>query len=68
LKNIWYLNLGGVLIGKKNIVVDDEVDIVNMLKDYFEIDGYEVMTEQRGMGAVKKQKINLISYCLISIC
>lgn len=38
----------------KILVVDDEIDIVNLLKDYFELNGYEVMTATGGLDAVRK--------------
>ena len=37
----------------KILIVDDETDIVNMLRDYFELNGYEVMTAGGGKEAVK---------------
>lgn len=36
------------------LVVDDEIDIVTMLKDYFEWNGYDVLTAVTGLEAVKK--------------
>ena len=36
------------------LIVDDEADIVDMLKDYFEYNGYDVRTAYSGMEAVKK--------------
>lgn len=36
------------------LIVDDEPDIVNMLKDYFEINGYRVLTAFNGTEALKK--------------
>lgn len=36
------------------LVADDEADIVDMLKDYFEYNGYEVLTAGNGLEAVKK--------------
>ncbi len=39
---------------EKILVVDDEVDILNMLKDYFEMNSYEVITAAGGIEAVKK--------------
>lgn len=36
------------------LVVDDEIDIVTMLKDYFEYNGYDVLTAVNGMEAIKK--------------
>ncbi len=38
----------------KILVVDDETDIVSMLKDYFEYNGYDVMTAAGGAEAIKK--------------
>ena len=38
----------------KLLVVDDEEDIVSMLRDYFEINGYDVMTALSGVEAIKK--------------
>ncbi|GAB6087587.1 response regulator transcription factor [Alkaliphilus crotonatoxidans] len=40
-------------MGKRILIVDDEIDIVNMLKDYFQLNGYEVMTALDGKGAIK---------------
>ena len=37
---------------QKILIVDDETDIVNMLRDYFELDGYEVLTAAGGKAAV----------------
>lgn len=38
----------------KILIVDDERDIVSMLKDYFAFQGYDVMTASSGLEAVKK--------------
>lgn len=38
----------------KILIVDDETDIVSMLKDYFEYNGYDVMTAVCGLEAIKK--------------
>lgn len=38
----------------KILIVDDEPDIVSMLKDYFEYNGYDVTTAVNGQEAVKK--------------
>lgn len=35
------------------LIVDDEADIVSMLRDYFEINGYEVLTASGGQEALK---------------
>lgn len=36
------------------LIVDDEIDIVNLLKDYFALNGYEVLTATSGQEALKK--------------
>jgi len=36
------------------LVADDEPDVVSLLKDYFEINGYEVITAKNGKSAVEK--------------
>jgi len=41
---------------EKILIVDDEIDIVNMLKDYFELNGYEVITATGGMEAIRKSE------------
>lgn len=38
----------------KILLVDDEADIVNLLRDYFEINGYEVLTALNGTDALKQ--------------
>lgn len=38
----------------KILIVDDEVDIVSMLKDYFEFNGYDTLTAFDGLEAIKK--------------
>ena len=40
------------------LVADDESDVVSLLKDYFEINGYFVMTAYSGEEAVKKSSQN----------
>ena len=42
----------------KILVVDDEVDIVDMLKDYFKINDYQVLTAYDGEEAIEKLKFN----------
>ncbi len=46
----------------KLLIVDDEPDIVNLLKDFFEMHGYSVMTAKNGREALDKslQKPDLI--------
>lgn len=36
------------------LIVDDEIDIVNMLKDYFKLNDYNVLTATGGIEAIKK--------------
>lgn len=38
----------------KILIVDDEKDIIDMLKDYFEFNGYKVLTAHGGIEAVQK--------------
>ena len=48
------------------LIVDDESDIVNLLKDHFEYSGYEVLIAECGEEAIKKseqQRICGISFC-----
>ena len=42
---------------KKLLVVDDEFDIVNMLRDYFEMSGYDVLTALSGAEALEKLRL-----------
>lgn len=39
---------------KKLLIVDDEIDIVDMLRDYFEMGGYDVLTALSGEQALEK--------------
>ncbi len=39
---------------EKILIVDDEMDIVSMLKDYFIYNGYDVITATNGLEAIKK--------------
>lgn len=39
---------------KKLLIVDDDVELLNMLKSYFEIKKYSVLTAQNGAEALKK--------------
>lgn len=39
---------------KKLLIVDDEADIRELLKDYFELNGYEVILAKNGTEAMKK--------------
>lgn len=38
----------------KILIVDDEADIVTMLKDYFEFNGYDTITAVNGLEAIQK--------------
>lgn len=38
----------------KILIVDDETDIVTMLKDYFEFNGYDTITAVNGLEAIQK--------------
>ena len=38
----------------KILIVDDEADIVSMLKDYFEFNGYDTITAANGLEAIQK--------------
>ncbi|MDE7325894.1 MAG: response regulator transcription factor [Lachnospiraceae bacterium] len=40
----------------KILVADDEPDVLSLLKDYFEINGYEVITAKNGREAVENMK------------
>ncbi len=40
----------------KILIVDDEADIVSMLKDYFDLNGYDVITAVGGLEAVNKSE------------
>lgn len=41
----------------KILIVDDEADIVSMLKDYFGYNGYDVITAVSGLEAIKKAEM-----------
>lgn len=40
------------------LAVDDEPDVLSLLKDYFEINGYEVITAENGKIALEKIRLN----------
>ena len=44
---------------KKILVVDDEADIRNLLKEYLELEGYLVYTAESGSKAMENIKYNL---------
>ena len=41
-------------MAQKILVVDDEEGIIRLLQDYFEMQGYEVITARGGVEAVEK--------------
>ena len=41
-------------MGCRILIVDDETGILQLLKDYFEIQGYEVLTAKNGQEAIEK--------------
>ena len=45
-------------MSSKILIVDDEQDIVTMLKDYFELNGYTVITAMNGIQALEKASQN----------
>jgi len=40
------------------LIVDDEIDILGLLHDYFEINGYDVWTARNGVEAIKQAEKN----------
>ena len=51
---------------EKILIVDDETDIVSMLKDYFEFNGYYTITATNGLEAIKKAVISGLGVSVIS--
>lgn len=45
---------GDFQVAYKILLVDDEKGVVDMMKDYFELSGYQVMTAYKGAEALKK--------------
>ena len=43
---------------KRILIVDDETDIVTLLRDYFELNGYEALTAKSGEEALKRVERN----------
>lgn len=41
-------------MSNKILIVDDEADIISLLRDYFEVNGYIVLTARNGMEALKQ--------------
>ena len=52
----------------KILVVDDEADVRSLLKDYFELNNYLVLTAQNGEEALEKAAQNPTLSFWISIC
>ena len=52
----------------KILVADDEKDIVSLLKDYFEMNDYLVLTAYSGARRWKRQRRTRILSCWMSIC
>lgn len=50
------------------MIVDDDIELLKMLKNYFEIKRYDVMTAEDGADALEKSIRNRILSCWISIC
>jgi two-component system, OmpR family, lantibiotic biosynthesis response regulator NisR/SpaR len=44
-------------MGYKLLIVDDEPDILQLLKDYFELQGYLVFTAENGLDAINKTSL-----------
>ena len=40
------------------LVADDEPDVLSLLRDYFEINGYEVITAENGKSVLDKIRLN----------
>ena len=43
---------------QKIMIVDDEIEILNMLKRFFSLDGYDVITAAGGQEALQKLSLN----------
>lgn len=57
---------------KKLLIVDDEAGILQLLKDYFEIQGYEVVTAKTGKlvsmpGGISAVFIPVVCICLANV-
>lgn len=46
-----------VSMGERVLIVDDEIDIVNMIKEFFELRGYDTLTAVSGKEALKKAEM-----------
>lgn len=52
----------------KILLVDDEKGVVDVMKDYFQLSGYQVMTAYSGTEALTKFKDSRTLFCWTSIC
>ena len=52
----------------KILIVDDDIELLKMLKNFFEIKRYSVITAENGLDALKKSNLFQILYYWISIC
>lgn len=43
-------------MSRKILIVDDEADIISLLRDYFEVNGYDVLTASNGTEALKQSE------------
>ena len=50
------------------LIVDDDIELLKMLKNYFEIKRYDVMMAEDGADTLEKSIRNRILSCWISIC
>ena len=50
------------------LIVDDDIELLKMLKNYFEIKRYDVMMAEDGTDALEKIIRNRILSCWTSIC
>ena len=50
------------------LIVDDDIELLKMLKNYFEIKRYDVMMAEDGTDALEKIHKNRILSCWTSIC
>ena len=50
-----------ILLKKRVLIIEDEISIAELQRDYLEINGFEVHIENTGDGGlIKAQKIHLI--------
>lgn len=58
---VLYDDFGGSLMKYKMLVIDDEVNIVGLLKDFFEFEDFLVYTAYDGEEALKKIDIDPVN-------